>query len=122
MSREILEFTNTTQNNGAIQVIEVNGAITLSNLFPLQSALREPNPAKALVFVLSGVPYMDSAGIGVILNAHVSCQKNGRSLVLVGVTDRVRQLLKVTKTESLFTCAATLDDARAQLLQLNANA
>jgi anti-sigma B factor antagonist len=64
------------------------------------------NPGEpVLVIDMTAVPYIDSAGIGALVGVQVNRQKDGRTLLLVGVTDRVRTALQVTKVESLFTFA-----------------
>jgi anti-sigma B factor antagonist len=60
---------------------------------------------------LTEVPYIDSAGLGMIVTHHVRCQAKGVRLVAVGVGSRVLQLLEMTKTDKLFPRAATVDEA-----------
>jgi anti-sigma B factor antagonist len=60
------------------------------------------NTSRHLILDMSDVPYMDSAGIGALVGAYVNHQKEGRSLALVGVTDRVRAALQVTRVEQFF--------------------
>jgi anti-sigma B factor antagonist len=50
----------------------------------------------------SGVPYVDSAGIGALVGAYVTRQKNGRSLSLVGVSERIHNTFKITRVEEFF--------------------
>src|ERR1043166_983036 len=80
--------------------ILVSGPITLNNLFGLQTTLRSQN-STTLVLDLSEVPYVDSAGLGAIINAHVSAQRRGGKLLLSGVNDRVRSLFQMTKVDSV---------------------
>lgn len=84
----------------AFAKIVLTGPITLNNLFPLQSTLRAQN-AQTVVLDLHGVPYIDSAGLGAIVNAHVSAQKRGAKVLLSGVNDRVKNLLDLTKVTSV---------------------
>ena len=48
------------------------GALTISNLFDLQKKLRSGVWRNTIVEML-GVPYMDSAAMGVIISFYVSC-------------------------------------------------
>ena len=57
------------------------------------------------------VPYIDSAGIGALVGAYVTHQKGGRSLSLVGVSDRVHNALKVTHVEQFFQFYNSVDTA-----------
>ncbi len=91
--------------------IVVSGPITLNNLFGLQTALRAQQPA-TLVLDLHGVPYVDSAGLGAIVNAHVSAQRRGGRLLLSGVNDRVKTLFQVTKVDSVLNFSETESQVR----------
>ena len=83
------------------RVLRLNGPVTISNFFQFQSLVRG-NTFRHLILDMTDVPYMDSAGIGALVGAYVNHQKEGRSLALVGVTDRVRNALQVTRVEQFF--------------------
>jgi anti-anti-sigma factor len=81
----------------------------LRNLFESPS-----DTAQAVrVFDLTGVPYMDSIGVGMMASQYVRCQGNGVRMVLAGVTPRVLQVLKLTKLDTFLPMTATVDDAEA---------
>jgi anti-anti-sigma factor len=46
---------------------------------------------------------VDSSGIGSLVNLHVSRQKVGGSIRLVGVSERVRTVLVVTRVDKVLT-------------------
>ena len=83
------------------RLLRLNGPITISNFFQFQSLVRS-NQSPRLILDLSGVPYIDSAGIGVLVGAYVTQQKDGRSLAFVGVKQRVRDAMQVTRVEQFF--------------------
>ena len=59
--------------------IQVEWASDLTTLFDFQAAVRaEKSPT--VILDLSQVPYIDSAGLGSVVNAHVSCARSGRRL------------------------------------------
>ena len=60
---------------------------------------------------LTEVPYMDSAGLGLIVSHYVRCQNRGVRLVAAGVSSRVLQLLEMTKVDKFFPRFATVEDA-----------
>ena len=92
------------------RVLRLSGPVTISNFFQFQSLVRGSRSRK-LILDLSGVPYMDSAGIGALVGAYVNHQKDGRSLALVGVKKRVRDALQVTRVEQFFRFYDTEADA-----------
>lgn len=94
-------------------VLRLHGPLLLGNFFPLQTMVRADN-SDLLIIDVSDMPYIDSAGIGCLVGAHVSRENSGRKLVLVGANDRLLTSLKVTKVDQLFKLAPTVEQARAQ--------
>jgi anti-sigma B factor antagonist len=82
----------------------------LATLFQFQSAIRAKD-ADSLIIDFTGVPYIDSAGIGTLVGAYVTHNKAGRSLALVGVSDRIHAALQVTRVEQFFRFFDTVDQA-----------
>jgi anti-sigma B factor antagonist len=97
-------------------ILHLRGPLTMENLASFQSALRRGN-APILFLDLSEVPYMDSAGLGSLVSAHVSVQKSGRRVVLTGVNERIVKLFEITRVESLFLTFPSLPDAFDALLK-----
>lgn len=96
-----LRISVSSLGDGA-DVITLEGPVVISNMFPVQTAVRE-SKAATLYVDMTGVPYVDSAAIGVLVGAYVSRDKDGRKLVLAGVCQRVRHTLQVTQVEPFFT-------------------
>jgi anti-sigma B factor antagonist len=94
-------------------VLRIHGPLLLGNFFPLQTMVRSDDAA-LLVLDVSDMPYIDSAGIGCLVGAHVSRENAGRKLILVGANDRLQTSLKVTKCDQLFVMAATVEEAVAK--------
>jgi anti-sigma B factor antagonist len=94
-------------------VIRLHGPLLLGNFFPLQTMVRSDN-SDLLIIDVADMPYIDSAGIGCLVGAHVSRQSSGRKLVLVGVNDRLLNSFKVTRVDQLFSIAPSVEEARAQ--------
>ena len=83
------------------RILRLTGPIILTNLFDFQSKVRS-DTSPTLMVDLTDVPYVDSAGIGALVGAYVTHQKDGRSLYLIGVNERVQNALKVTHVEKFF--------------------
>ncbi len=97
------------------RVIAMTGPLIISTMFPLRESLRAGGETSTILD-FSNVPFMDSAGLGLLVQAQISCQKAGRRFALAGMNDRVRAVLTVTHVESLFTTFATPADAEAALV------
>lgn len=83
------------------RILRLTGPLTMSTLFDFQARVRA-DVSKVLMLDFANVPYVDSAGIGTLVGAYVTHQKDGRSLYLIGVNDRVKSALKVTRVEQFF--------------------
>ncbi len=83
------------------RILRLSGPLTMTTLFDFQSKVRTDS-SKVLLLDFTNVPYVDSAGIGALVGAYVTHEKDGRSLYLVGVNDRVHNALKVTRVEQFF--------------------
>ena len=112
MQEKPLEIEKIEQAPGTT-VLRLHGPLLLGNFFPLQTMVRGDN-SNLLIIEVSDMPYIDSAGIGCLVGAHVSRENSGRKLVLVGANDRLLTSLKVTKVDQLFTVAPTMEQALAQ--------
>jgi anti-sigma B factor antagonist len=96
------------------RVLRLSGPILISNLFQFQALVRA-NTLRSLILDLTQVPYIDSAGIGALVGAYVNHQKDGRRLALVGVVERVRNTMQVTRVEQFFQFYDTPQAAEAAL-------
>lgn len=65
---------------------------------------------RRLLVDLSGVPWMNSAGLGILLSAYARLREGGGELRLAGAGPRVEDILRTTK---LLTVLAVLDDEEA---------
>lgn len=83
------------------RILRLTGPLTMTTLFDFQSKVRT-DASRVLMLDFTNVPYVDSAGIGALVGAYVTHQKDGRSLYLIGVNQRVQNALKVTRVEQFF--------------------
>jgi anti-sigma B factor antagonist len=113
MQDKPLQIERIAEPNGTDVVLQIHGPLLLGNFFPLQTAVRADS-SNLLIIDVSDMPYIDSAGIGCLVGAHVSREHSGRRLIIVGANERLLTALKVTKVEQLFTFAPTVEQARAQ--------
>ncbi|HEV8495086.1 MAG TPA: STAS domain-containing protein [Candidatus Angelobacter sp.] len=88
-------------------VWRVTGPLVITSFFEFQERVRA-DKSKTLALDFSGVPYVDSTGIGALMSIYASRQKDERRLLLVAVQPRVRTALKMMKVEQFFSFADTL--------------
>jgi anti-sigma B factor antagonist len=114
MRDEPMSHSFTPGRSEGTTVLKLVGPLTISTMFGFQNELRSTTP-QVLIVDLSEVPYMDSAGLGLIMNSHVSALDHGRKLILAGVNERILALFDMTKVKSVLTRFATVEEAEASL-------
>jgi anti-anti-sigma factor len=99
---------------GDAAVVRLAGEIDLTNAPMLRERLGElieADPARVL-FEMSGVHYIDSSGIGTLVEFKRRYRRGRGMVVLVAVQPRVQSLLEITRLDKFFTLAASLDEGR----------
>jgi len=107
-----LTYSRSNGTRDGVVVLTLEGPLTLRNIFAFQKDLTV-NPPWVLIFDVSKVEYMDSAGIGVLINYYVSAQKHGRRMTLVGANKRLDALLEMTRVKELLKNYPTVEEAEA---------
>jgi anti-sigma B factor antagonist len=97
-----------------VAIIRLTGPLTLGGVFRYQQTFRATT-APSVIVDMTDVPYADSAGIGSLVLSHVSCQKAGRKLALVGVSARPREVMRVTRVDQLFAFYPSVQEAEQKL-------
>ncbi|HVO78613.1 MAG TPA: STAS domain-containing protein [Candidatus Bathyarchaeia archaeon] len=113
MQEKPLQIERVDDAGGSSVIFRLHGPLLLGNFFSFQSMVRS-DQSNLLIVDVADVPYIDSAGIGCLVGAHVTREHAGRKLVLAGATERLVNMLKATKVDQLFTFAATVEEARAR--------
>ena len=101
------------QKDGTM-VLKLAGPLTISTMFGFQDEFRAMTP-QVLIIDFSETPYMDSAGLGLMMNYFVSAQDHGRKLLLAGVNERVVELFKMTRVQGMLTSFPTVEAAEASV-------
>jgi anti-anti-sigma factor len=102
--------------SGPFTARDMHGALSpnaLRNTFEAEEE-NDPQalPIRALhILDLTEVPYMDSAGLGLIVSHYVRCQGRDVRLVVAGVSPRVLQLFEMTTVDKFFPRVATVEEA-----------
>ena len=66
-----------------------------------------------LILDLSGIEFLDSAGLGVLMILHGNMKARGGQLRLIGPGAKVLEVLKMTHTDSILSIDRTLEAALA---------
>jgi anti-sigma B factor antagonist len=92
---------------GDVVIVDLSGKVTLGGgdvvlKDKMQSLVQQGK--KKVLLNLSDVSYVDSAGLGEIVQSYATVMKNGGSLKLLNVTKRIKDLLSITKLLTVFEC------------------
>lgn len=113
----------TERQVGDIVILTITGDITLNKggdvaIKDKVHSLMQQGHRKLLVD-LGAVSYMDSAGLGELVQAFVTTTKAGGSLKLLRLTSRLKDLLTITKLVTVFD---SFDDEATALASFSAAA
>ena len=114
MQEKPLEIERVNDASAGTVIFRLHGPLLLGNFFSFQSMVRS-DQSKLLIVDVADVPYIDSAGIGCLVGAHVSRENAGRKLIVAGASERLLNMLKATKVDQLFTFAASTDEAKTRV-------
>jgi anti-sigma B factor antagonist len=112
MALENLQIVGSDGMRAGQRILRMKGPLNLHTVFEFQNLVRgETSPN--IIIDFSGVPFIDSAGLGALVGAHVSAQKGRRKLVFSAMNTQVITLLEMTHIRSMFTVYSTLQEAEA---------
>jgi anti-sigma B factor antagonist len=101
-----------------VAVVTMTGQLTLGlNLKLADSQVHAAiaEGATKLVFDLTGLDYIDSAGLGMVVFTYGTLNEKGGTLRLCGVASRIASVLKLTKTDELLGMDGTREESLAAL-------
>lgn len=93
------------RQNGNVVVLDMEGKIRIGEeSVALRDTLRElsKNGEKQILVNLANVSHVDSSGLGELVGGFVSIQKNDGELKLLNLTDRISELMMITKLLTVF--------------------
>jgi anti-sigma B factor antagonist len=103
-----------SKQTGDVSIVSLKGRIVLGEE---SSALRERvknlvgDGKKKIVLNMTNVTYIDSAGLGALVAAHVSAKKEGATLLLSDLGTKFHEVMQVTRLLTVFNVFATEAEA-----------
>ncbi|MGB7464808.1 MAG: STAS domain-containing protein [Candidatus Acidiferrum sp.] len=100
-----MKMTASTRQVGGVTVVDISGRIELGEE---SAAVRDlvskllSNGHKQILLNLGDVNYIDSSGLGALVSSFTSARKQGGELKLLNLTDRVTDLMQMTKLYTIF--------------------
>jgi len=99
------ELNITERQAGDITVLDMNGKVTLGEgSVALRTTIRRllGEGKKNILLNLGQVGYVDSSGIGELVSSFTSVNKEGGKLKLLNLTQKIQDLLAITKLLTVF--------------------
>jgi anti-sigma B factor antagonist len=90
---------------GDVTILDLSGAVRIGEgSIALRDAIRglAGEGKKKLLLNLAGVSYVDSSGIGELIANYTTVSRQGGQLKLLNLTDRIQNLLVITKLLTVF--------------------
>src|SRR5579863_3583007 len=100
-----MQMTTSTRQLGGVTIVDISGRIVLGEE---SAALRElvcdllSKGHKSILFNLGEVNYIDSSGLGNLVGAFTSVRKQGGELKLLNLTNKVHDLMQITRLYTVF--------------------
>lgn len=90
---------------GDVSILDLNGEVRMGQgSIALRDAIRKLSDAgkNKVLLNLAGVKYVDSSGIGELIANYTTVKRQGGQLKLLNLTDRIQNLLVITKLLTVF--------------------
>ncbi|HQZ82724.1 MAG TPA: STAS domain-containing protein [Pyrinomonadaceae bacterium] len=99
------DITITERQAGDVTILDLNGKVTIGEgSVALRTAIRRVlGEGKSKILLnLGGVGYIDSSGIGELVSSFTAVNKEGGTLKLLNLTQKIQDLLAITKLLTVF--------------------
>jgi anti-sigma B factor antagonist len=100
-----------TKKEGEICIVELNGEIDTNTAPDISSEVLNLSKSNNKILLdLTDVPYMSSAGLRMLLKLYRTVTAESGQLVLVGLSEEIKDTMEVTGFLKFFTTCPTVDD------------
>lgn len=105
------------EKTGPLALIKVDGDLEMALADNLSKAmtglLDEPN--RQIIIDLTACSYVDSSGLGALLDISKNCHKKGCELRLSGLNENVRDVFLMTRLDRYFKIVFSVEEAKLSL-------
>ena len=108
-----------TYDESDVVIVDVVGEVDAHTVEPLRQTLADLVETNQVTVVtdLTGVTFMDSSGLGVLVNSLKQMRRRGGLLQLVVNDERLLKTFRITSLASVFTIHPTIDAAIAAIVR-----
>lgn len=107
---------------GKALYIELEGEIDHHNAQGLREKIDmafDPTGCKQMIFDFSGVTFMDSSGIGMIIGRYKNVKKRGGNVAVVGMSPEIGRIFQISGLAKIIDSYKTVKEAEIALGEKN---
>jgi anti-sigma B factor antagonist len=106
---------NVRKINDRVSVIDVQGEVTAAAENALMDAYTQAsgNETKAIVLNFTGLEYMNSSGIGLLVTLLIRVNRQKQKMLAYGLSDHYRQIFDLTRLDEAIRICGTEAEAIA---------
>lgn len=99
-----MNFSAAIRRTGEVSIVDLNGQLTSFASGVLRHTVDDliQQGYKQIVLNVANLVYLDSSGVGAIVNCYMSAIKQGGEMKVVGLTPKVEEVLKITQLYRIF--------------------
>jgi anti-sigma B factor antagonist len=111
MNAQRLDLLRQDTSNGQLAVIKLEGKLSLETVSNFLQSMR-PEPAPELILEMSGVKFLDSAGVGALAQLFVHRRRGqGQKFALAALSQQAKAVMEVAGLLKLLPAYASVTEA-----------
>lgn len=113
MSPVHLDLERLPSSNDSVTIYRAKGKLSLETVSEFIQRLR-PDPAQQLVLDMSGVNFLDSAGVGALVSIFVNRRNHGKTFGLAALPPQASAVVTVAGLQKLLPIHESVEEAAAK--------
>ncbi len=101
------------RRQGSACVVDIHGDVTAGSEEVLMRAYADAGDARAIVLNFTGMSYMNSGGIGLLVTLLVRANRQKQKLFATGLNEHYRQIFELTRLDEAIAIFGDVDAAVA---------
>lgn len=99
-----MNFSAAIRRTGEVSIVDLSGQLTSFASGVLRQTVGDliTQGNKQIVLNVGNLIYLDSSGVGALVNCYMSVIKQGGEMKVVGLTPKVEEVLKITQLYRIF--------------------
>lgn len=108
-----IELEKLAVSHGSSTIYQAKGKLSLETVNEFIQTMRQ-EPAQHLILDLSGISFLDSAGVGSLVSLYVNRRSHAKTLALAGLSAQAVAVVTVAGLQKLLPIFKTVEEAAAK--------